>query len=143
MATVNGKEYSWVSCEIRIGSSAAIIEATAVKYPWKVDAAKVMGGGRKALGMTRGRLMTDSGSLTLLESGYRQLSAAPGWCDETTEIIVSYAEPGLPTVVDTIRGVRFTGADAGAEEGADALKREVSFEFTDILVNGVSPIASV
>ena len=33
MATVNGKEYSWVSCEIRIGSSAAIIEATAVKYP--------------------------------------------------------------------------------------------------------------
>ena len=26
---------------------------------------------------------------------------------------------------------------------ADALKREVSFEFTDVLLNGVSPIASV
>jgi len=142
MAQVNGKEYSWVSCEVRIGDSAAIIEITAIKYPWKVDASKVMGGGRKALGMTRGRLVTESGSVTLLESGYRELASQPGWCDKTTEIIVSYAEPGLPTVVDSVRGVRFVGADAGAEEGADALKREVSFEFTDILLNGVSPIES-
>ena len=143
MATVNGKEYSWVSMELRVGSSAAIVGFTAIKYPWKVDHSKVMGTGRKALGMTRGRLMTDSGSLTLLESEYLNLSSTPGWCDQTTEVIVSYAEPGLPTIVDTIRGVRFTGADAGAEEGADALKREVSFEFTDVLLNGVSPIASV
>ena len=143
MATVNGKEYSWVSLEIRVGDSAAIIACTAVKYPWKVDAAQVRGASRKALGMTRGRLMTESGSLTLLESGYRELSSVPGWCDETTEIVVSYAEPGLPTLVDTVMGVRFTGADGGAEEGNEALKREVSFEFTDILVNGVSPIASV
>ena len=141
MATVNGKEYSWVSMELRVGSSAAIVGFTAIKYPWKVDHSKVMGAGRKALGMTRGRLMTDSGSLTLLESEYLNLSSTPGWCDQTTEVIVSYAEPGLPTKVDTLKGVKFTGADGGGEEGSEALKREVSFEFTDILVNGVSPIA--
>jgi hypothetical protein len=143
MATVNGKEYSWVSMELRVGGSAAIVGFTAIKYPWKVDHSKVMGASRKALGMTRGRLMTDSGSLTLLESEYLNLSSAPGWCDQTTEVIVSYAEPGLPTKVDTLKGVKFTGADGGGEEGSEALKREVSFEFTDILVNGVSPIASV
>jgi hypothetical protein len=140
MASVNGKEYSWVSVTIYIGDAAEMVEITAVKYPWKVDAAKVMGGGRKAYGMTRGRLVPESGSLTLFESGYRRLAATPGWCDRTTEIVVTYAEPGMATQVDTVKGVRFTGADGGAEEGADGLKREVSFEFTDVLINGVSPI---
>lgn len=141
MASVNGREFSWVSCELRIGSSAAVIGFTSVKYPWKVDAAQVRGASRKAIGMTRGRLMCETGSLSLFESEYRRLAATPGWCDTTTEMVVSYAEPGLPTQVDTIKGVRFTGADGGAEEGNEALKREVSFEFTDILINGVSPIA--
>lgn len=141
MAFVNGKEYSWVSMEFRANGSAAILGFTKISYPWKVDAAVVRGAGRKALGTTRGRLMTEDGSITLLESDYRELSSVPGWCDRTGELIVSYAEPGLPTLVDTIRGVRFTGADAGGEEGNEALKREVGFIFTDVLLDGVSPIS--
>jgi hypothetical protein len=142
MARVNDIEYSWVSCAFYIGDGAAVVEVTAIKYPWKVDSSQVMGASRKPLGTTRGRLMPEEGSLTLLESGYRQLSSQPGWCDKVTQIVVSYAENGKPTVTDTLIGVRFKGADGGAEEGSDALKREVSFSFNDLLLNGVSPIES-
>lgn len=140
MAKINGKEFSWASVEMRMDGEAPMVGFTAIKYPWKVERSHVFGASRKALGMTRGKLVPDDGSLTMLESEYRLLSSQPGWCDVVRTIVVQYAEDGLPTYTDTIVGVRFTGADAGAEEGTDGLKREVSFKFMDIKLNGASPI---
>lgn len=137
---INGKHYSWASTMVRINGGAVLLACTAIAYPWKVERAKVLGAGRKALGMTRGKLVCESGSITLLERGFRELSGVNGWCDTLGEIIVQYGEPGLPTVTDTVKGVRFGGADNGATEGVDALVRQVSYEFTDLLLNGKSPL---
>ena len=142
MALINGKEFSWASIEARMDGGAPMIGFTAIKYPWKVERNHVFGARRKPLGMTRGKLMPDDGSITMNESEYRLLSSTTGWCDTVRTIIVQYAEEGLPTYTDTIIGVRFTGADAGAEEGTDGLKREVSFKFMDIKLNGASPIGA-
>ena len=62
--------------------------------------------------------------------------------DGDAEVRVGRRRRRAPAVDHIVRAGH-ARRDAGAEEGADALKREVSFEFTDVLLNGVSPIASV
>lgn len=140
MAQINGKEFSWASIELRMDGAAPMVGFTAIKYPWTVERSHVFGAYRKPLGMTRGKFTPGDASITMNESEFRVLSSTAGWCDVVRTIVVQYAEPGLPTYTDTIVGVRFTGADPGGEEGSEGLKREVSFKFMDIKLNGVSPI---
>ena len=141
-ANINDKPFSWASVEMRSSKLGLVIGFTAIKYPWKVEREPVRGASRKVLGYTRGKLVPGDGSLTMLEAEYRKLASQPGWCDGESELIVQYSEPGMPTYTDTVKGVLFDGADSGGEEGTDGLKREVSFKFKDILLNGVSPIAT-
>ncbi len=143
MAIINGREYDWSSIELRIDGASPIVGFTAVKYPWKVERELVRGASRKALGMTRGKLVTEEGSITMLKSQFDEVSSVVGWCDVEHTLVIQYTDATLGTVTDTVSGVRFGGGgDGGGEEGVEALTREVPFMFLDVIINGVSPIES-
>lgn len=142
MATINGREFSWASVELRRDGGAPMVGFTSIKYPYTIERAHVFGAARRPLGMTRGKFTPGDGSITMLESEFRSIASVEGWCDVEYTLVVQYAEPGLPTYTDTITGVRFGGADPGAEEGTDGLKREIPFKFLAVTHNGASPIGA-
>jgi hypothetical protein len=140
MATINDREYDWSSIEVRTDGGPPLVKITAISYEWTVERALVEGAGRKPLGMTKGRLKPGNGSITFHRSEYDALASTAGWCDVVRTIVVQYTDDVLGTSTETVKGVRFGGGKGGGENGTDPLSVEVPFMFTDILINGVSPI---
>lgn len=135
--TVNDVEYSWGSITLKI-NGVELIGYKAISYADGIEREAVYGARRHKIGMTRGKITTEQGSVTMYLKQHRELldTLGDGWGDVRFDAEVRYAEPGMPTRVDIVEGCKFAGNPEGGEEGASALEREVKFDFMRISRDG-------
>lgn len=135
--TVNDVEYSWGSITLKI-NGVELIGYKAISYADGIEREAVYGARRHKIGMTKGKVTTEQGSMTMYLKQHRELldTLGDGWGDVRFDAEVRYAEPGMPTRVDIIEGCKFAGNPEGGEEGASALEREVKFDFMRISRDG-------
>lgn len=135
--TVNDVEYSWGSITLKI-NGVELIGYKAISYADGIEREAVYGARRHKIGMTKGKVTTEQGSVTMYLKQHRALldTLGDGWGDVRFDAEVRYAEPGMPTRVDIVEGCKFAGNPEGGEEGASALEREVKFDFMRISRDG-------
>lgn len=134
---VNDVEYSWGSITLKI-LGVELIGYKAISYSDAIEREAVFGARRHKIGMTKGKVTTEQGSVTMYLKQHRELldTLGDGWGDVRFDCEVRYAEPGMPTRVDIVEGCKFAGNPEGGEEGASALEREVKFDFMRISRDG-------
>lgn len=135
--TVNEVEFSWGSITLKI-NGVEIVGYKGVSYSDGIEREAVYGARRHKIGMTRGKVTTEQGTITMYLRQLRELmdSLGDGWGDSIFDLEVRYAEPGRTTRVDIVEGCKFAGNPENAEEGASALEREVKFDFMRISRDG-------
>lgn len=134
---INGKRHSWASIELRTDGD-IILGFTEIDYKASLDPGEVRGAGSAPIAFTMGNSSFE-GSVSFLLEEFNSLvsSKGAGWMGASFEIIVSYSEDGLTTIVDTIQGVRFTSVENSASSSStDAVVRKLPFKALNILYNG-------
>lgn len=136
--TVNNVEYSWGSITLKI-RGVEIVGFKAISYEEGIEREDVHGARRHKIGMTKGKVTTEPGSITMyLKEKTKVVSElGDGWGDVEWDAEVRYAEIGQPTHVDIIEGCKFASNPGGGEEGAAALEREMKFNFMRVCSDGV------
>lgn len=137
---VNGRVFSYASVEIQVDGE-LITGIKSVTYSDKVERSKARGAGRQPLGRTAGEYDAE-GSLTLLREDANALIArfGEGWMDRAFDVVVTYAEQGLPTQTDVLRGCLIDEANGSNEQGTDPLETELTLNVMYIERNGVLPV---
>lgn len=136
---VNGREFSFASLEVLLDGVTKVASFKSVKYPVKAEEGMVYDAAGRPVGRTRGKVTLDDGSISILHSQWRDnIASVQGWLFKTWTLVVTYSDFGMPTHTDTLKGVRFKGADPGGEEGVDGLYIEIPFSYLDVLLDGVS-----
>jgi hypothetical protein len=136
---INGRYYSWPSAEIRVAGT-LVYGITEINYSIKLDPGIVRGAGSNPTGFTLGNAEYE-GDFTILLPQFTELMAAlgEGAMTQTFDIVVSYSEDNVGTVVDTIQGCRITGIEAGASNGStDAITRKCSVKMLRLLNDGTN-----
>lgn len=137
---VNGHRFSFASAEIRY-NGARLMGITSIDYKNTLEAGEARGNHAIRYGTTQGELKSD-GSMEMLKEEadefIRQLG--DGYLEKRFQIVVSYAEEGQQTKVDTLVNVRL-GEDAQSHsQGTDALKVKFTLNMDYVLRNGKSPV---
>lgn len=132
MAKVNGKEYSWVDCEITVeGKSEPLTGVTGIAYDTKRDHENVMGKGKTPVAQWSGGEKPDGCFLILLQSefeawqkslprGRKLTSLAP------FNITISYAPEDGPRTTDRLVDCLIAGQPK--ETGVDKKHMEIKMD---------------
>jgi hypothetical protein len=146
---INGNFYSFASIEVQLGVFRTA-DFTAINYSTGLDVADVYGTRPQKLGTTRGRQTAD-GSLEMYLRAWELLrlqlraagfAAGIGYGEVRFPIIVQYAEPEMPTVTDTLLGVRIVKATRSHSDGTDPLKVSLDLNVMRVFEGGDGAIAA-
>ena len=130
MLKVNGKYYDWSS--IDLGIDGLLIEAQEVTYDDELEKEQVYGLGNKPRGYGTGNYKPNL-KISFLREDYEELVI--------DKIVVSYADDGEPTIIDTITKVTPTKRSGGGKQGDKSMLVDIEFiVFGEIVMNGVKPI---
>jgi hypothetical protein len=144
---INGVRHSWSSVEIKIAGQ-IYVGVKEIKYSDKKDRAKIRGTRRLPIARTMGEYDAE-GSVTLYLEEAKELRAALaaagealglGFMDVPFDITVSYSDPGVSTVTDTLEGCVIGGNEGGGAEGPDALTSPIPLDIMLIRWNGLAPV---
>lgn len=140
MATVtriNGNIYSWSSLEI-VGHGVPLADVTAIDYEDGLEPGLPRGTSSVPVGATRGQ-WSASCSIEMLRHQFESLKLAlgPGFADVDSIVNVSYFEPLLGVVMDTIL-LRFSKANTSNTDSNDGTKVRITCTVLQpILWNGI------
>ena len=138
---VRASAYSHASLELRIeadGLSYTTLEFTEVSYDDGMEPGELRGASTEILGRTRGDYKP-TGKLKLSKKEHARLITAmgPGFFLKQVDVIVSYDEPDLGLVVDSVLGCRIQKNSGSSSKGTDPSEVEVELHPLKILWNGV------
>lgn len=137
---VNGVRHSWSSIALE-ANGLTYGGFTSINYEATLDGVPVRGAGPNVIGHTTGlSSWTADFEILLEEWNALQLTLGASFMLTPFSMRVSYSDPGVTTIVDTLDGVRIKtlGAAAQASSG-DALVRKATLLVTSGKFNGVSP----
>lgn len=154
---VNGYRQSFVSTEVRFvnpsiaGSSGGQALALAlrgyksIKYTRKRERAELRGNSPDPLAKTRGEnKYTCEAEYALAEYNAIQSALADlsggGYGDVFFSLQITHAEPGLPTVVDSVLGATIDSTENDSAAGPDPTMRKMDFGPLKVLFNGVDDL---
>lgn len=140
MTTVNVDECDFFSLELRVDGAAPLVGFTKISHPWEIERAHVTGNSRVPLGTTPGRLTPQDGAVTVRLGTYKSLAQRRAWAQQKYTFALVYALQGAVQHKVLLKGVMFKGADDSAEEGGEALARELKFTFERIFLDGYCPL---
>lgn len=134
---INGKRHSWASVELRADND-IILGITEADYKASLDPGEVRGAGSAPIAFTMGNSSFE-GSISILLEEFNALvqKKGEGWMGQSFELIHSYSEDGLTTIVDTVQGVRFTSVENSmSASSTDPIVRKLPYKALNILYNG-------
>lgn len=136
-AELNDIVASWVDLRIKL-DGVELVGFTGVSFGDKIEDEMVYGAGRHPIGRTRGRYVTEDGSLTVYEDTFVELvkRLGDGWGDKRFEIVEQITLPDGSISTTVVESCRFKGGPGGAESGTSAITRELPFSFMRIKRNG-------
>lgn len=119
---INGNAYSYASIRITLDDQ-RYIGVTSINYGDKLSPSKVRGAAQMPLGETAGDYDATC-DFEMLELDARAFMEAIGTplTSSRFNIAVEYAEEGLDTYVDNIKGVRIVEVNKSQSQGTDGLK---------------------
>lgn len=135
---VNGQTYDFSSVQVKLGDVGVAINIEEINYSDGLEPGERRGTAPYVTETTRGEYSAE-GDMTLSKEDSSILIKAfgPGFMEKKFQIVVTYADDGSPTIVDTLNKVRISGNDQGASRG-DPLNTKHSLHIQDpILWDGV------
>lgn len=137
---INGRYYSWPSAEIRV-AGILVYGITEINYSGTLDPGDARGAGPYVQGFTLGNYNAE-GDFTIMLPQFTELMTALGGAGamgNTFDIVVSFSEDNIGTVVDTLQGIRITKIEAGASNGStDAITRKCTIKMLRLYNDGVN-----
>ncbi len=144
MKKVNGKYYDWSSIDINIDG--LIVEPQEITYDDELEKEQVYGLGNKPRGYGTGNYKPNL-KMSFLREDYEEILT---YCKNKginfyklviDKIVVSYADDGEETVVDTITKITPAKRSGGGKQGDKNMLVDIEFiVFGEIIMNGVKPI---
>lgn len=140
---VNGNYYSFANIEWRI-DGLFITGIKSVNYGHKVNSQFVRGTNPLPLGMTQGQYEPHA-DVELFRPQFNLLVAAlgNGYMNVSSSMTITYGNAldnaGLPTVTDTLIGVKITQVELTNADGVDASSVKLTLMPLQILLNGINP----
>lgn len=142
---INGVRFDFSSVELNL-SGKFFNGIKSINYEDSLEPGKVRGNRSQVIGRTRGEYNA-SGSLELYALEYEELtdilqliSAGRGIYEVSFPIVVSYAEIGQRVIVDSLFGCRITKAAVQAQEGSDAITKQLDLDIMRISHGGKDPL---
>jgi hypothetical protein len=138
---VRADAYSFASLEVRIeaeGLSFTTLEFTEVEYDDEQEPGELRGTSSEILGRTRGEYKP-TGKLKLSKKEHARLLTAlgNGFYRKSVDVIVTYDEPQLGLIVDSILGCRPKKNSGSNSKGNDPSEAEMELSPLKILWNGI------
>lgn len=141
MNIINGKAYDWSSIEIKLDGFS--VEAQEVTYDDELEKELVYGLGGKPRGYGTGNYKSNL-KIAFLRDDFEDLL---NYCKKKNisfyklvidKVVVSYADDGKKTMIDTITKISPTKRSGGGKQGDKNLNVDVEFiVFGEIKMNGV------
>lgn len=142
---INGKHYSWEDITINTPWGTAV-EIQDISYDDELEKEVVYGRGSKATGYGTGNYKA-SGKVSMTREEFSKITdyckrnRIPLYKIPPFPIVVSYADDGLPTNIDTLKQCTFTKTSNKAAQGDKSFKVDLDFVIIDqIIRNGVAAV---
>jgi len=134
---INGDFYSYADIQFRPGGNLTV-GIPSINYSQKLARQYVRGTHRMPLGMTSGQYEpTLDFEMWKPEADSFILALGPGYMQQVFSATVSYGNTALPTVTDTLIGIRIVEESYSNSEGLDAIKVKYTCFLQQILRNGL------
>lgn len=137
---INGKQYDYSSIAILI-DNVPHAGVKSIDYSHSLDPGEGRGTRAQIVLRSRGKYSADA-SLEVYKLEYQQIIQAlgPGYMERAFDIMVSYAETGLPTVTDVVKSCRIKkDADSNNDDGGLATVK-VDLHVMQVIRNGLIPV---
>lgn len=135
----NSREYEWADVKVVLANR-DVIGLRGVSYSSSQEKEALYAKGNKPHGIQRGNI-SYSGSIRLLQSELTALQEAAGGSvlNLTTDVVVSYGNPGSGDVIhtDLVRGVEFTEEPKSLNQNDKFMEIELPFIAIDVVNNYV------
>lgn len=141
---INGSTYAWSSISLELDGF-PFVGVLEITYSDKVEVAYGYGltPGHQPLRRTRGKYSVDDPKVIMAGPSGRDFMAAlslkaggNGFGEVAFPIVVSYSEPTLGTITDTLNDCRVIGVNSSNAESADENKLELTLSCMSIKWNG-------
>lgn len=142
---INGVHFDYSSIRVSFDGRDPEIHVLEISYKDALEPGEVRGTSARVTGRTRGQYKPEA-SLTLTKAAWSELleNLGQGYMEKSFEILVNYAEVGLPVIPDVITGCRIKNVDESHSDGnSDALKVKLDLHVIQIIRDGVSPLAEI
>lgn len=136
---INARLYSHASITIEVNNK-TYVGISDISYSDTLEPGELRGTAAQVLGRTTGEYSCEC-SFTMAREDFLELitDLGDGFMSKAFDIIVSYAEEGMPYITDTIRGCRITQSSYSSSAGSDPISVEVTVHPMMILHNGQAP----
>jgi hypothetical protein len=138
---INGNRHDYSSIEFRLGGGPRTFGVVEISYSHTLEPTAVRGTSAKKIGRTRGQYDAE-GSFTVFKTEADEIIAelGDGYLERSFNILVSYAEPGLPVVSDVLVGCRIKRDEDQHSEGGEPLRVKFDLDVMEIRRSGRRPL---
>lgn len=138
---VNGFAYGFSSIEANIkGKRIPLFKG--ISYDQELTHGEVRGNHPQLARITRGQLKHDGANLELYKEEWEEMLTAfgNGYMEARFDVVVTYAEDGMPTVTDKLIGCKLSKVSNQHSAGDDGLTVKLDLVVMHIELNGFKPL---